>query len=132
MIELAIEEKTETEEFKHLSENESFGMMAIAPPMCGLFHGALLGGIGGALCKLDPTLDITASQGALYGVLFGMVGIAFLAAVIFAVMIPGDKTQPLTSRMARRALMLVSPLFVFPIVWYCVKWMVKRRPANAA
>ena len=130
MVELLIEEKTDSEEFKRLLEEEVYWMTAMIPPTCGLVHGPLFGAIGGALGALDPTLDITVSQGALYGILFGMLGFPFIAAGITAVMVPTDKTQPLTTRIARRGLMLVSPLLVIPLIWHCFRWMFKGRPAD--
>jgi hypothetical protein len=131
MVELAVQEKLDTEEFNRLSEDQAFDVLLMVPLMCGLFHGTLLGGVGGALVSLDSTLDITASQGALYGILLGVVGVSFLDAIALAVMTPADKRQPLKSRIARRARMLVSPILVFPVVWHCGKWIVKRRAARA-
>ena len=126
LIELVIAEETDSEEFKRLSNGETWAMCSACPPMAGLFHGILLGGIGGAFCPLDRTFNISASQGALFGIMLGAIGISFLAAIVFAIMLPSDKTQPMQVRLGRRAWMVASPLFVFPVAWHCFKWMLKK------
>ena len=132
MIELLIDEKTDSEEYKRLSDNETYRELTILPPMFGLFYGVLLGGICGALCGLAPTLNITASEGAMYGTVVGIIGASFITAGVFALIILFDKTLPFTPRIVWCALMLVSPLLVVPVVCHCVTWMVTRRSAIAA
>jgi hypothetical protein len=132
IVELVMEEKTDTEEFKRLSDSAACDALLIAPLMCGFVHGALLGGIGGALSSLDPALNLTASQGALYGIFLSIVGVSFVATIVFAVMMPADKTKPIASRLVQRARMLMAPLLLFPVAWYCLKWVIKRRPAKSA
>jgi hypothetical protein len=132
LCELAIDEKTDTAEFERLCVDEAFKSMAFIPPTMGLFHGTLLGGIAGAFCGLGAARGISASYGALWGIVFGVIGVAFLWALILAVMAPLDNTRPLRSRISDRVLMVMSPLFVFPIVFHCARFMVKRRRVNAA
>jgi len=126
MIELMLEGECDTEEFKQLSDNESLSMMTIGPPIVAPCQGIFFGGIGGALCRLDSTISVSASHCAIYGILLGMLTVPFIAAVIFAIVIPVDKTQTIRSRVVRRGWMLASPLFVFPVAWYCLKWTLQR------
>ena len=131
MFELAMDQQTESPEFDRLCRDEAFKAFAIAPPMMGLFHGTLIGSIAGAFSALDATLGVSASRGALCGAAIGVVGFAFLAALVFAVMSPLDNTRPIRSRIADRAFMVLSPLFVFPAALHCLRRMVKRRRMNA-
>jgi len=71
-----------------------------------------------------------AMAGAFCGLIVGMLTAPFIAAVIFAIVVPVDKTQPIKSQLARRAWMLASPFFIFPIVWHCLKWLFKSRAKN--
>ena len=132
MFELGLEEKCDTEEFKRLCDNESLSMMTIVPPIVGPFHGVFFGGIGGALCRLDFQVSFSVSQCAMYGVLWGLLTVPFIAAVIFAIVVPVDKTLPIKSRATRRGLMLASPFFVFPVAWHCVRWTLQRYTKGAA
>ena len=129
-FELMLEGKTETEEFKRLCDQDGWRKLSTTSSV-GACHGVFFGGIGGALIRWDFPDWITASQGALCGLLFGMVGAPFLAAVILAVMIPVDKTRTRSARIWQRVSMLATPLIVFPVVWHCLKWKLKRLRKNA-
>ena len=123
---LLLEGNPQSEALHRLLHDETFETAMIVPLMVGLVHGTWIGGIAGALCSLDSTINITASQGALCGILVGIIGISFLVAAIFALLLPLDKTRPLRSRLARRARMFMSPLFVLPLAWHCGRWLAKR------
>lgn len=103
----------------------SYGFMTIASLIVGLLPGVVAGAVVGATMAPEYTDHLTAHSGALYGILLGVPGFAFLSAIMIAVMVPPDKTDPLLSRIGRRALMLVSPLFVFPVAWHCFRWFQK-------
>ncbi len=124
---LLLEGNTQSEAFHRLLHDEAFETAMATPLMVGLVHGTWIGGIAGALCSLDSTINITASQGALCGILVGIIGISFLVAAILALLLPLDKTRPLRSRLTRRARMFVAPLIVFPLAWHCGQWIAKRR-----
>jgi hypothetical protein len=120
----------ESEEYKRLIEEDGFSAVLALPVFSGLFHGSLLGGIVGALYPLDPNPRLPAWQAAALGVVAGPIIVSFLAAIMCAATtIPKD--LPASSRLSRRLLMIVSPLFVFPVAWHCVKHLLRRRPSKA-
>ena len=123
-FELMLEGQTDTEEFKGLCDQSAWRIMSTVSPVAAC-HGVFFGGIGGALVRWDFPVGITASQGALCGLLFGMVVAPFFLAVVLAVMIPVDKTQKRSARIWQRVSILATPLLVFPVVWHCLKWKLK-------
>ncbi|MFK7821707.1 MAG: hypothetical protein AB8G99_23550 [Planctomycetaceae bacterium] len=105
------------------------------PPLAGFLVGIPLGSLGGTLCALDPTVTTTASLGAIYGMLFGAVGISTIAAVSLAYF--GSPNSALSRNFQFRARMkvLFSPFTVFPVSCLCVKYLIarsKRTVASAA
>ncbi len=96
-------------EFEQLGEEDSLGAFLGMPVFVGFFHGSLLGGIVGALSPLDARVRLPAWEGAMLGVLVGIFGVSFLAAVIFAVYAPMPQRLSLSTRLTRRAVIAVSP-----------------------
>ncbi|HEY2414777.1 MAG TPA: hypothetical protein VGI40_21205 [Pirellulaceae bacterium] len=114
-------------EFERLGEEDSLGAFLGMPVFVGLVHGSLLGGIAGALSPLDPSVRLPAWQGAVLGILVGIVAVSFLAAIIFAVYVPMPQRLSLSTRLARRIVIAVSPLFVVPIAWHYFRSLTLRR-----
>lgn len=126
MFMLATEGKTDTEEFKRCLAEEAFAMYLAIPPIFGLFHGVLLGSIGGALCALDSNWGVSASATALFGMLIGPVLVMLVAGMTLAFLIDLDKRLSLHARLARRGLLVISPLLFVPAAWHCLKSVVRR------
>ena len=131
-IELILEGEIHSQEFSRLCDKEAYMTLTIIGPLVSSFHGLFFGGIGGALWKLEFPFGISASQGALYGALFGVAICPFIAALVFAIIIPGDKAKSVSSQIWQRVLVLATPFLVFPIVWYCLTSTFKRLRGNTA
>src|SRR5262249_241616 len=63
---------------------EAFWMTLPLPPLFGLFHGVLLGAVGGALCGLDSDAGVSATVAAALGLVIGPVFVALIAALTLA------------------------------------------------
>jgi hypothetical protein len=127
MDSLTCEGKTDSEEFERCLAEEAFAAYLAVPPFVGLFHGILLGAIGGALCGIDRDAGISASAGAALGVLVGPVLVAFVAGVAMASVVPLAPPLSWRERLARRGLLVVSPLLIVPAAWYCLRMVVHQR-----
>lgn len=129
MLTLLLQGKDNTEEYTRYIEEQGWSAYLALPPLSGLFHGFLLGGIGGALCSLDSHLNIDASTGAAVGLLVGPILVSGIASVTLAFLVPPlDKRLPLKARIGRRTLLIVSPVLFFPAAWYSLKKVAKRNP----
>jgi hypothetical protein len=125
LFRLIREGKADTEEFKRCIAEERFWMCLPLPPLFGLFHGLLLGTTIGVLCGFDPESGISASAGAALGLIIGPVLVATLAGLTLACIVDVDKELPLPVRLARRGLVVVSPLLIVPALGYCL-WRIFR------
>ncbi|MBI1916645.1 MAG: hypothetical protein HYS12_18210 [Planctomycetes bacterium] len=124
---LTREGKTDTEAFERCLAEVPFGNYLALPPLFGLFHGVWLGALGGALCGLNTDWGFSAFAAAALGMVVGPISIAFVAGMTLAWTVEVDKGLPLRVRLARRGLLVVSPLFIVPAAWYCVRRVVRRR-----
>jgi len=123
--------KTDTEECRRLMDDKLFSMSLAVPPVAGLFYGTLLGAIVGALCGLDSDYGVAASAGAALGMLLGPVFLAFGAAITLACVAVGRGTRlSWRERLARRGLLVVSPLLIVPCIWYCLRTLIRQRQAE--
>ena len=118
--------KTHSEEFERYIDQEAFWMTLPLPPLFGLFYGVLLGAVGGALCGLDGDAYISASAAATLGLLIGPVLVALVAAMTLACIVHFRPGLPVRSRLARRGLLIISPLLFVPAAFHCVQRMIQR------
>jgi hypothetical protein len=112
--------KANSEEFKCCIKEDSFWMALAISPLCGLFHGGFIGPIIGALCGFDDA-GISASGGALLGMLIGPVLVACWMSLIMACTVDLDRRLPFRGRLVRRGLLVVSPLLIVPATWHCLR-----------
>jgi hypothetical protein len=131
-LEYMMELAPESAEYNRLVEEDSFGSILSMPLFVGLFHCIRLGGIVGALCPLDPSVRVPAWQGAAMGAVAGFFFVSFLAAFVFAVYLPVPNESSFSARLARRALIAVSPLLVVPIAWRCFTHLLPQRNTSHA
>jgi hypothetical protein len=97
----------------------AFGAYVALPPLFGLFYGVLLGPLVGALGPLDSSFP--AAVGAGVGVLVGPMLVSFLAGLALACVARLDRRASRQVRLARRGLLVVSPVLIFPAAWACLR-----------
>lgn len=129
MIVLEMNGETDSVEFKRLIDDCSFSALLAVPPVIGLLHGILAGGVGGALSALDSNVALPAWQTALIGIVVGPLFVSLLYAVVLSLIAPVGRDLQLTTTLARRALLFVSPLFAFPVAWHCFRSLRTRQRA---
>ena len=117
IMELTRSGETNSPEYLEWLDEESFEGNLSSPPLLGLIHGILIGGICGALCRLESTFNILASQGALLGLFIGTVVFSFLASITFACLVKISPKKSFKTRIARRMLITIAPLLIFPVAW---------------
>jgi hypothetical protein len=127
---LIAERKTDAEEFKQLTAEDMFQRHLLLAPLVGLVHGLLLGPVAGALFGLDDTASISASLGAALGSVLGPMLIAFLVALTVAYCVELDNSLPFRERLARRALLILSPLLILSFAWRCLRRLFRRHAAH--
>jgi hypothetical protein len=115
------EGKADTDEYKRCMAEQTYWMCLPVAPLFGLLHGTLAGAVVGAFCGFDSESGVPASSGAALGLLVGPVFVSFVAALTLATLVRPDPGLPLQLRLARRGLLLVSPLLIVPAVWHCLK-----------
>ncbi len=82
----------------------------------------------GAMRSRRP-LAAAAMTAAALGMLAGPVLVAFVAGGTWACLIRFGKELPLRARLARRGLLVVSPLLIAPAAWYCLQRVARRERA---
>jgi hypothetical protein len=122
------EGRTATAEYRRMMEDQHFAMSLSLPPLAGLFYGTLLGAVAGAIVGLGRGNGVSAQAGAVLGMLTGQVLLAFAAAIALAfVAIRRGAGLSWRERIARRALLVISPLVIVPCVWYCLRTVIRQR-----
>jgi hypothetical protein len=125
------EGRTATAEYRRLRKDQQFAMILSLPPLIGLFYGALLGPVVGALCALDSEYGISASASAALGLLLGPAVVAFGFGMILASSeVRRGSGLSWRERIARRALLAISPLLIVPCVWYCLRTVIQQQHAE--
>jgi hypothetical protein len=126
MYELGREQKTQTEVHDELVDDEVFVGTLAAVPLAGLFHGALIGPIVGALWRPYIGMSAAASASAALGLLVGPMLLSALAGITVACVYRPQRTLPLRVQLSRRGLLAISSLLVIPAVWHSLKTLAQR------
>ena len=117
----AMERYQASDEYERFLEDVTFSTMLAVPPLFGLLHGTLLGGIVGALAPISPELGVSSGRGALLGILIGPLLLSFLAAATCFVMYRSPMRTSRSVRLTRRVKLLVSPVLIIPAILYCLE-----------
>lgn len=119
-------------EFDAFIEDQQFTALITVPPLLGLFHGALIGPIMGALYTLTPEWNASASHGSIAGLLVTPLFLSLVYAAALAFFLPTHNEGMARSRRVRRWLLLVSPVFVIPAVFNCMRAALCSRRHSSA
>lgn len=117
----------DSEEFKARTEKTQFAAALTIPSFCAMLHGVLLGPVVGALYSLSPEWEASALAGSIAGLLVVPPFVSLILAIVIAVDMPFAVERTGRSKLACRMLMLVSPVFIFPAVWRCLRAAFRAR-----
>jgi hypothetical protein len=124
---LAADKELSQQQLDALAErdrNTGHGVYLLLAPAFGLLWGILLGPIGGALAALDPNWPLSATEGAIAGLVVGPVVVGLVASVACFFYLP--EGAPKGSHVRRRRwLLLVSLPLVGAVAWLCVRVLVR-------
>lgn len=117
----------DSKEFKFCMAEEQFWVSVLLPPLFGLYHGVRVGATFGALCGLiDDEIGVSACTGAAWGLLVGPLLIAIVAGLTLACIVDVNRSTSLRARLARRALLVISPLLFVPAAFHSLKKVIHR------
>ena len=111
-------------ELHMLSTTGANRLASIAPLFAAGTHGIIFGSLAGVTWAFHPHTELTATSCGLIGSAIGVPTAAIIAAIAFAAFLPGQ--ERVSRRMSPWLLLLLSPLFVFPVALHCVRWFRQR------